>query len=84
MPDELPANLYRPEDKLPESPQSPSFLEQHGTVVLLYSLVLLAGAGTFYLGLRHPENAKVFEWAAGFCGGAFSALTLAMRVTGSK
>jgi len=61
-----------------------SFFEAHGTVVLLYSLVIGGAAATFWLGLRHPENAKVFEWATGFCTGAFSALTLAMRVTSAK
>jgi len=62
-----------------------SFLEQHGTVVLLYSLVLLGLGATFYLGLKTKIDAeKVFAYFSGFGSGAFSALALAMRVNGNS
>lgn len=87
MPGDLPANLYKPEDKVPDTPtpNKPNFLEQHGTVVLLYSLVIIGMAATFYLGMRtkiDPE--KVFAYFSGFGSGAFSALALAMRVNGGS
>jgi len=59
------------------------FFDDHGTVLLLYSLVLAAAGATFYLGLEHPNNDVVFNWAAGFTTGAFSGLTVAMKVGGN-
>lgn len=59
-------------------------LERHGTVILLYSLVLLAFGVTVAVGLHakvDPE--KLFAFAAGFTGGAFAGLTVAMKVAGN-
>jgi hypothetical protein len=58
------------------------FFEKHGTVILLYSLVLLAFGTTIVVGWKMGMEVKeVFAFAAGFTGGAFAGLTVAMRVS---
>ena len=58
------------------------FLERHGTVVLLYSLVLLGLGLTVAIGLKaHVDPEKLFAWIAGFTMGAFSGLMIAMKAT---
>ena len=82
MPGDLPDSLYR-EPKMPDAPKpdQPNFLEQHGTVVLLYSLVLICLGLSFYLGLKTGmDKDKVFAYFSGFGSGAFASLALAMRV----
>ena len=60
------------------------FLERHGTVLLLYSLVLMAFGTTVVLGYKmHMDVEKLFAFGAGFTGGAFSGLTVAMKVAGN-
>ena len=60
------------------------FLEKHGTVLLLYSLVVAAFATTVVVGMKaHVDVEKLFTFVAGFTGGAFSGLTVAMKVGGN-
>lgn len=59
-----------------------AFFDKHGTVILLYSLVLLAFATAVAVGLyAKVEPKEVFAFAAGFASGAFAGLTVAMRVS---
>lgn len=59
------------------------FWEKHGTVLLLYSLVVGAFVGTIFMAFHAKVDAeKIFDYGAGFTSGAFGGLTLAMRVTG--
>ena len=58
------------------------FLERHGTVLLLYTLLVAMLGMTMYLGIRaHVDGEKLFIWSSGFAGGVWSGLTLAMRVS---
>lgn len=58
------------------------FLERHGAVVILAGILVMGFAATVAIGVaRHVEADKLFAWVSGFTMGAFSGLTVALKVS---